>query len=82
MIRLVFRYLVFYFSFSAVYRIGVYALIGIYAMPIVMLAAVLCVPYLSGIWLGARLFARVSDKLFLRLSIGLVFAAGVVALLK
>ena len=71
-----------YFSFSAVYRIGVYALIGLYAMPIVLLATALCVPYLSGIWIGARLFSRVSEKLFLRLSIGLVLAAGVAALLK
>ena len=51
-------------------------------MPYTAIALVLAVPYLSGIWLGTKLFSKVSEKLFLRLAIGLVLCAGLVALLK
>ena len=71
-----------YFSMSAAYRIGTYALLGMYAPPFVFVAAGLCVPYLLGIWLGTRLFSKVSEKLFLRIAIGLVLTAGLVALFK
>ncbi len=71
-----------YFSISGVYRIAVYFSLGIYAMPYTAIALVLAIPYLFGIWLGAKLFSKVSEKLFLRLAIGLVLSAGLVALLK
>ena len=71
-----------FFSFSAAYRIVVYAILGMYAMPFMLVAASLCIPYLLGIWLGSKLFSKVSEKLFLRLAIGLVVCAGVIALLK
>ena len=71
-----------YFSVSTVYRIAVYATVGLYAMPFALVAIGLCGPYLAGIWLGTKLFARVSEKLFMRLAIGLVLSAGLVALLK
>ena len=71
-----------YFSISMAYRIAVYVVVGVYAMPFILVAAGLCVPYLAGIAIGTRLFAKVSEKLFLRLAIGLVLVAGLVALLK
>ena len=46
-----------YFSISGVYRIAVYFALGIYAMPYTAIALVLAVPYLSGIWLGTKLFS-------------------------
>lgn len=71
-----------FFSISAAYRIAVYALLGIYTAKFVAIGAVLCIPYLAAIWIGTRLFNKVSEKLFMRLAIGLVFTAGVVALFK
>jgi uncharacterized protein len=71
-----------FFSISGAYRIGVYATLGIYAMPFTAIAVVLCIPYLAGIGLGTKLFKKVSEKLFLRLAIGLVLSAGIVAALK
>ena len=71
-----------YFSMSAAYRIGAYALFGLYALPIVIKGALLCVPYLIAIAIGAKLFPKVSEALFLRLAIGLVLTAGLIALLK
>ena len=71
-----------YFSIAMAYRIAVYAALGIYTMPFLLIAAALCIPYLLGIAIGARLFSRVSEKLFMRLAIGLVLTAGLVALVK
>ena len=71
-----------FFSFSAVYRVVVYALVSLYAWPIATIAFALCVPYLLGITIGKRLFAIASEKLFMRLAIGVVLGAGLVALLK
>lgn len=71
-----------YFSMSAAYRIGTYALLGLFAPPFVYVAAGLCAPYLLGIGLGAKLFSKVSEQLFLRIAIGLVLTTGLVALFK
>lgn len=71
-----------YFSISGFYRIAVYAMLGIYAMPFMLVAFGLCVPYVFGIWIGAKLFAKVSERFFFRLAIALVMTAGLVALLK
>jgi uncharacterized membrane protein YfcA len=71
-----------FFSISGFYRIVVYAVAGIYTAPLLLISAGLCVPYLLGIWIGARLFHKVSEKLFFRLAIGLVLAAGLIALVK
>ncbi|MEM7407592.1 MAG: sulfite exporter TauE/SafE family protein [Pseudomonadota bacterium] len=71
-----------YFSIGAVYRIATYAVLGMYAASIVKIAVALCVPYLIGIGIGTQLFSKVSEKLFMRIAIGLVLAAGLVAALK
>ena len=71
-----------YFSISAAYRIAVYAVIGIYTSQFIGVGVLLCVPYLVAIWIGAKLFNKVSEKLFMRLAIGLVLTAGLVALVK
>jgi uncharacterized membrane protein YfcA len=62
--------------------IVVYAIARIYTAPFLLISAGLCVPYLLGIWIGARSFHKVPGKLFFRLAIGLVLAAGLIALIK
>ena len=71
-----------FFSISGAYRILVYLTIGLYAMPFALVAASLSVPYLVGIRTGSRLFPYVSETFFLRLAIGLVLVAGMLALLR
>jgi uncharacterized membrane protein YfcA len=71
-----------YFSISTAYRIAIYAYLGLYALPFLFEALAFCVPYLAGIAIGTRLFAKVSEKLFLRLAIAVVLIAGTIALLK
>jgi uncharacterized protein len=71
-----------YFSISAAYRIATYAVFGMYASASIGKGVALCIPYLIAIAIGARLFPKVSEKLFLRLAIGLVVTAGIIALVK
>ncbi|MBT6274971.1 MAG: hypothetical protein HOI95_12635, partial [Chromatiales bacterium] len=37
--------------------------------------------YLFGIWAGSKLFGKLSEKLFMRLAIGIVLVTGTIALL-
>ena len=71
-----------YFSMSSAYRFVIYAYLGLYVLPFAYEAVAFCLPYLAGIAIGTRLFAKVSETLFLRLAISVVLIAGTIALLK
>jgi uncharacterized protein len=70
-----------FFSISALYRLPVYASFGMYATTSVTLGLSLVPSYLFGIWAGSKLFGKLSEKLFMRLAIGIVLVTGTIALL-
>lgn len=70
-----------YFTFTTLYRIPTYAILGIYTTSAVTLGASLIPAYLFGIWFGTKMFPHLSETWFLRIAIGLVLSMGLVALI-
>jgi uncharacterized membrane protein YfcA len=62
--------------------IGVAALLaaGAVTRPLVIAATILTIPYLGAIWLGSRLFARLSDLGARWVSLGLILCVGILGL--
>jgi len=69
-----------FFSFATVVRVALYGWHGLYAVEILWLGVVLAPPYLAAIWIGARFFRGVSERLFRVLAASLVLVMGVLAL--
>jgi len=71
-----------YFSFSVLFRIVIYLAFGMVTLAIFWLAVALVLPYMAGIWIGARAFSGVSEKLFRYTVLGVVLTMGGVALFR
>jgi uncharacterized membrane protein YfcA len=53
---------------------------GAITAPLAMSAALLCIPFVAGAWLGGKLFAHMSDLSVRRLALGFMLVMSVVAL--
>ena len=71
-----------YFSFSGVFRMIAYSVLGLLTMPLFWMSAVLVLPYMAGILIGSRAFSGISEKLFRRTVLVVVVTMGIVALLR
>ena len=71
-----------YFSFSAVFRIIAYGLLGLLTMPLFWISVALIAPYMAGIFIGSRAFSGISEKLFRWTVLVVVLTMGVIALLR
>ena len=70
------------FSFSAVFRIIAYGLLGLLTMPLFWISVALIAPYMAGIFIGSRAFSGISEKLFRWTVLVVVLTMGVIALLR
>ncbi len=71
-----------YFSFSVVFRIIAYGLLGLLTMPLFWISVALIAPYMAGIFIGSRAFSGISEKLFRWTVLVVVLTMGVIALLR
>ncbi len=71
-----------FFSFATVLRVVLYGWHDLFDAETLWLGAVLAPPYLLAIWIGARFFRGISERLFRWLVVSLVLVMGVVALVQ
>ena len=72
--------IVLYFAFSTVLTTASYLLGGLIVLPVLMLSIVAGPVYGAGLYLGARLFGRVNDRVFRWVCYGLIGTAAIVSL--
>lgn len=69
-----------FFSFATLLRVVLYGWHQLYVVETLWLGVGLAPPYLLGIWIGARFFRGVSERLFRGVVVALVLVMGSVAL--
>jgi uncharacterized membrane protein YfcA len=71
-----------YFGITLLTLLALMLLRGLITRPVVNQAAILLPLFMLGAWIGARYFARASDRMYRRVALGLLFCVALFGLLR